>query len=200
MVRLLAVDVVEGARALLGWTLATKECVARIVETEAYGPDDPGCHAFRGETPRNRAMFGPPGRAYLYFTYGNHWMLNVTALEPGQGAAVLIRAAEPLVGTDLMRSRRPLATRDRDLLSGPGKLAQAFGLDGSWYGLDLFDPSSPLLVAPPDQPVSEVRVGTRIGLAPGKGDQTLWRFAEATRLFWVSRPLRELAHPLARER
>jgi DNA-3-methyladenine glycosylase len=192
MVRLLAEDVVEGARALLGWTLATEECSARIVETEAYGPEDPGCHAFRGETPRNRAMFGPPGRAYLYFTYGNHWMLNVTALEPGLGAAVLIRAAEPLGGLAMMRSRRAKAVRDRDLLSGPGKVAQAFGLDGSWYGLDLFDAASPLRLLPPASPVAEVRVGTRIGLSPGKGDETLWRFADAERLPWVSRPLGSL--------
>lgn len=164
----------------------------RIVETEAYhGPSDPGSHAYRGPTPRNQVMFGEPGRLYMYFTYGNHWMANVVCRPPGEAAAVLIRAAEPIDGLDLMRSRRQKARSDLDLLSGPGKLCAALGLDARHYGLDLFDPSSPVQLHPGDAPAN-VLVSTRIGLAPGKGETTPWRFIDADRLSWVSRP-----HPKA---
>lgn len=164
---------------------------ARLVEVEAYSQDEPGCHAFCGLTPRNRVMFGPPGFAYLYFTYGNHWMLNVTAEPEGRGCAVLLRAAEPLAGLATMAERRPKASRPEDLLSGPGKLAAAFGLDQAQYGLDLFDPASPLRLEP--APVrGAVLVGTRIGIAKGKGDEIRWRFADGEGLRWVSRPLQGL--------
>lgn len=186
--KILEEDVLEAAPSLLGWFLVRDGLRARIVEAEAYRtPDDPGCHAHRGQTPRNRAMFGPPGFAYVYFTYGNHWMLNVTAHAHGNAAAVLIRAAEPLSGLDTFRSRRPKARRDEDLLSGPGKLAAAFGIDARDYGIDLLDPNSPLRLEPGPAPAT-IAIGTRIGLTAGYGDTLPWRFCDAERLSWVSRP------------
>src|SRR6185503_6309604 len=126
----LATDVRRGAVALLGTHLVRGKRRARIVEVEAYrGLDDPGSHAFRGPTPRNQVMFGPPGFAYVYFTYGMHWMLNVTAQHHGIGAAVLIRAAEPLEGIQKMQDMRPKAQKIEDLLSGPTKICAAFEID-----------------------------------------------------------------------
>lgn len=183
----LAGPVQLAAPRVLGCVLALGDLRARIVETEAYdGPNDPGAHSYRGMTPRNASMFGPPGHAYVYFTYGNHWMLNVGCGPVGYGAAVLIRAAQPLSGLEAMRTRRPKALRDEDLLSGPGKLAQAFGIDRRFDGLDLLDPEGALRLLP-GEPVTHVLVGPRIGLAPGKGDTFPWRFVDADALRWVSR-------------
>ncbi|MCW5941575.1 MAG: DNA-3-methyladenine glycosylase [Fimbriimonadaceae bacterium] len=190
--RLLAGPVERAAPALLGWDLVHDDLRVRLVEVEAYAQDEPGCHAFRGPTPRNRVMFGPPGFAYLYFTYGNHWMLNVTAEPEGRGCAVLLRAAEPLDGLDAMAERRPKARRPEDLLNGPGKLAAALALDQTQYGFDLLDPRSPLRLEPGEPPGS-LLVGTRIGIAKGKGDEIPWRFADGGRLRWVSRPLQGLS-------
>lgn len=149
----------------------------RIVEVEAYrGSADPGSHAYRGQTPRNASMFGPPGRLYVYFTYGMHWCANVVALgAPGDASAVLLRAGEPLEGIDVMRSRRPAARRDRDLCSGPARLAQAFGLDREADGASLVRGSLGIYddgVAPPGRPGRSARVG----LAPGKGETSRWRW------------------------
>jgi DNA-3-methyladenine glycosylase len=150
---------------------------ARIVEVEAYrGSRDPGSHAFRGETPRNAVMFGPPGRLYVYFTYGMHWCANVVALgRPGDAGAVLLRAGEPFEGVELMRTRRPAARRDRDLCSGPARLAQALAIGKAENGasllrgpLGVYDDGVP----PPRRPGRS----TRIGLAPGRGDDKRWRF------------------------
>ena len=216
-------DVVEGARTLLGCFLIRGGRKARIVEVEAYrGRDDPGSHAFRGPTPRTQIMFGPPGVAYVYFTYGCHWMLNVVAEKEGTAGAVLIRAAEPIEGIEEMRAlrERPKAVSEvgvrlagsqlsavrlhkaQNLLSGPAKLAAAFGITGQDNGTELLS-GTPLsrsggrggqggegrLRIAPGEPVSSILVGTRIGLAEGKGRETPWRFADADALKWVSRPL-----------
>lgn len=182
-------DALFGAQALLGAVLVRGERRARIVEAEAYrNADDPGSHAHRRLTPRNAPMFDRPGLAYAYFTYGNHWMLNVVAHPAGEGAAVLIRAAEPLAGIDTMRPLRPKARRDEDLLSGPGKLAAAFGVTGDDNRLDLLDPASELRLEPGPPPRTTL-TGARIGMTPGKGDLLEWRYVDADALRWVSRPL-----------
>jgi DNA-3-methyladenine glycosylase len=149
---------------------------ARIVEVEAYrGAEDPGSHAFRRQTLRNATMFGPPGRLYVYFSYGNHWCMNAVC-GPGQEPhAVLLRAAAPLAGIDAMRERRVAARRDRDLCSGPGRLGQAFGVDRSYDDLDLVRGVLRIVddgVAPPSRP----GVSRRIGLGAGKGDELPYRF------------------------
>jgi len=174
-------DALELAPLLLNKLLVHDEpegrIAVRIVEVEAYcGSSDPGSHAFRGRTPRNAPMFGPPGRLYVYFTYGMHWCANVVALAPpGDASAVLLRAAEPVTGLDLMRSRRPAARRDRDLCAGPARLAQALGLDRAHTGatllrgpIGIFDDD----VAPPGRPGRSPRVG----LAPGRGERARWRW------------------------
>lgn len=149
---------------------------ARIVEVEAYaGREDPAAHSFRGKTPRNATMFGPPGHLYVYFSYGVHWCSNVVCGDVGDGLAVLLRAAEPLAGLDTMRMARPAARRDRDLASGPGKLSQAFALDRAFDGADLVtgDRGITLVsdgVLPPAQPV----VGPRIGIT--KAVDLPWRW------------------------
>ena len=130
------------ARDLLGTVL---ECTtpqgvtrARIVETEAYtGPEDPACHAAAGRTHRTEHLFGPPGRAYVYFIYGMYWCFNAVTRERGHGAAVLVRGVHPVSGTDIMRRRRPRAHRDRDLTNGPGKLCLAMGIVGTMNGTSL---------------------------------------------------------------
>ena len=181
-------DVISAAQKLLGMELVRGNLRARIVETEAYRAEgDPGSHAFRGKTPRNSIMFGKPGLAYVYFTYGNHWMLNVVAHEEGNAAAVLVRAAAPLSGLELMRRRRPKAKHDYDLLSGPGKLAAAFGITGKDYGVDLFDAHSSLHLEA-GRPPTKILCGTRIGLTLGKGDELPWRFVDGHGLRFVSRP------------
>lgn len=186
---LLRRDVLAAAPALLGWTVVRGDLRARIVEAEAYRwRDDPACHAFGRTKMKNMALWGPPGFSYVYFTYGNHWMLNVVAHEEGDAAAVLIRAAEPLAGLEAMRARRPKARRDEDLLSGPGKLAAAFGIDGGLNLIDLLDPTSELHLEP-GEPCSHVIAGPRIGISPGKGDEFPWRYVDGDRLRWVSRPL-----------
>jgi DNA-3-methyladenine glycosylase len=171
------------AAALLNKLLVAREptgevLAARIVEVEAYrGAEDPGSHAYRGMTKRNATMFGPPGHLYVYFTYGMHWCANVVARERVPGSAVLLRAATPVRGIESMRARRPKARRDHDLLSGPAKLCEAFAITGAFDGTDLTVARGALRivddgVAPPVQPL----VTTRIGLAPGRGDDFEWRF------------------------
>jgi DNA-3-methyladenine glycosylase len=155
------------ARALLGKRLVStvdgERCVARIVEVEAYlGPHDPASHAYRGHrSPRNASMYGPPGRLYVYFTYGMHWCVNVVTAREGYPAAVLLRAAEPLAGLDAMRRRRA-GRPDAELLAGPARLAQALGISGALDGHHLG--SAPLWIAdgaavPPSRCVRTVRVG-----------------------------------------
>lgn len=154
---------------LLGKVLVCGEQRARIVEVEAYsGAVDPGSHAYRGQTPRNRTMFGPPGRLYVYFTYGMHWCANAVCGDVGEGVAVLLRAAVPEAGLDAMRVRRPAARRDRDLCRGPARLCQAFGLDGSFDGADLVTADREVTILddgtpPPDRPGQSTRIGLTAG-------------------------------------
>jgi DNA-3-methyladenine glycosylase len=148
----------------------------RIVEVEAYcGAEDPGSHAYRGETARNRTMFGPAGGLYVYFTYGMHWCANVVTGEVGEGVAVLLRALAPTEGLEAMRQARVRARSDRDLCSGPAKLCQALGLDRAYDGADLVTGDRGVWVAddgvpPPAQP----RVTTRIGLSAGQEHPWRW--------------------------
>jgi DNA-3-methyladenine glycosylase len=133
----------EVAPALLGHVLVRAfpngtRTAARIVEVEAYGSNDPASHAFRGMSPRNAVMFGPPGHLYVYFTYGMHFCMNAVSGRPGEGTAVLLRAGEPVEGMEGMRSRRG-RERTLDLCSGPGRFAQAFGVARSENGVDLVE-------------------------------------------------------------
>ena len=149
----------------------------RIVEVEAYrGADDPGSHGFRGKTKRNAAMFGPPGRLYVYFTYGMHWCANVVAETDGVASAVLLRALTPLEGLDAMYAARgPAARRDRDLCSGPAKLTQALGIDGAFDGADLVTGDRRVTIVDDGQPPPPApAVTARIGLT--NGADLPWRF------------------------
>lgn len=141
-----------------------------IVETEAYSPDDPASHSFIGETPRNAVMFGPPGRIYIYRSYGLHWCVNFVCQ---RASAVLIRAIEPVHGLDRMVERRGLSDH-RLLCSGPGRLAMALGVDGSFNGMSLADERISVL---PPQSQSPIIVGTRIGIS--KAVDKPWRFGLA---------------------
>jgi DNA-3-methyladenine glycosylase len=144
----LTADVV--APALLGHVLIRNTpqgpCGGLIVETEAYLSDDPACHAFGGQTERNRAMFGPPGRAYVYLIYGMHYCVNAVCRSRGIGEAVLIRALEPTLGLELMRARRPV-NRSHDLTNGPAKLCAALGIGRELDETDLCDSVSTLYIA-----------------------------------------------------
>jgi DNA-3-methyladenine glycosylase len=184
----LRADVVEGAKALLGATLIKGELRAQIVEVEAYRSDDPASHSFRGRSPRTEVMHGEPGFAYVYFNYGVHWMFNIVAHPTGDGSAVLIRAAIPLAGQDVMAEGRR-TQKPQSLLSGPGKLAQAFAITGSDNGLDLLDPLSPLHIEPAAALCTNIASGPRIGIAVGKWHDVPWRFIDADQTAWLSVPL-----------
>lgn len=166
----------EVAPMLLGAVLRSGRVALRLTEVEAYaGEADPGSHAFRGRTPRNDVMFGPLGRAYVYFTYGMHWCVNVVTGPEGTASAVLLRAGEVCAGVEDARLRRPGAA-DRDLARGPARLTKALGIDASYGGVDLLDPRSPLTLTP-GEPVelARVRCGPRVGVA-GDGADTPWRY------------------------
>jgi DNA-3-methyladenine glycosylase len=148
---------------------------ARLVEVEAYGPKDPASHAYRGPTPRNLVMFGPPGRLYVYFTYGMHFCSNVVTGQNGVGSAVLLRAAEPIEGLDVMAANRGVEIANR-LCGGPGRLTQAFGVGRAENGVDLVrDGSLHLRAGDPVAPhriARTTRVGVNVGIEPR------WRFFE----------------------
>lgn len=163
-------EVTTVARELLGATFLVDGIGGRIVETEAYHPTEPAAHSYRGPTPRNASMFAGPGRAYVYFSYGVHWCMNIVCAEAG---AVLIRAIEPTVGLDAMARRRGLAD-PRALCSGPGKLTQALGITRAHDGLMLDAP--PFALTLPDAPVPVV-IGPRIGIS--KAVDLPWRFGLA---------------------
>lgn len=147
---------------------------ARIVEAEAYQEDDPASHSFRGRTNRTEVMFGPPGHAYVYFTYGMHHCMNVVTGSTGEGSAVLLRAAEPLEGLEEMARRR--GTNDpRALCSGPGRLCQALGIDRAENGLDLVRGRLLWLLEGAPVAPSTISVGPRVGIT--SGTERPWRFS-----------------------
>jgi DNA-3-methyladenine glycosylase len=177
------------ARFLIGKVVVRElpagKLIGRIVETEAYPPRDPAAHHFRGPTPRNRSMFLRRGHAYVYFTYGNHFMLNVTAEFPNVGGGVLIRALEPLEGLDQMRVHRK-TTRLLDLTRGPGRLALALQIDRRLDGIDLcaagplwlgkLDPPSDRALAQTTKNNDRLGVSKRIGIT--RAAHRLLRFYE----------------------
>ena len=169
------------ARDLVGWTFLVDGVGGVLVETEAYAPDEPASHAFRGPTRRNAVMFGPPGHLYVYRSYGIHWCANVVCGDEDVGAAVLLRAIEPTSGLEQMRARRGLDD-ERLLASGPGRLTQALGLSDADDGADVTLP--PFSLEPPTtQP--EVVASTRIGIT--RAVERRWRYSVAGSTF-VSRP------------
>ncbi len=185
----LPVDTEALARFLVGKHLVheTPEgtLVGRIVETEAYPPGDAAGHAYRGQTPSNHALFLERGHAYVYFTYGSAHMLNVSSERAGLGAGVLLRAVEPLEGIPLMERRRNGA-RLRDIARGPGRLAEAFGIDKRYNGVDLCEGGS-LRLDQATRPVGSVGSSVRIGIS--RETDRLLRFYERGNPF-VSGPAR----------
>jgi DNA-3-methyladenine glycosylase len=171
----------EVAPELIGSELVVAGVGGVIVEVEAYDPDDPASHAHRGRTPRNGAMFGPPGHAYVYRSYGLHWCLNLVCEPEGVASAVLVRALEPTVGLDVMAARRGLED-ERLLCSGPGRLCQALGVTGDLDGAPLDRP--PFALRPRAAP-PEVVSGTRIGITRAAG--LPWRYGLRGSRF-LSRP------------
>jgi len=178
----------EIARDLIGKTLYRQTqggvTAGIIVETEAYvAAIDPAAHGYRGKTPRNAVMFGPPGRAYVYFTYGMHSCLNVVTEEDGMAAAVLLRALEPTVGLPLMRARRGERIADRDLARGPGRLCAAMALTFADNGMDLLGDALWLTETPDFPPDAQVVATPRIGIS--QAADWPWRFVLAGSR-WVS--------------
>jgi DNA-3-methyladenine glycosylase len=169
------------ARELVGWTLLVDGVGGVIVETEAYAPEDPASHSFGGRTSRNTTMFGPPGRLYVYRSYGVHWCANAVCEDEGVGAAALLRALEPTAGLAAMRARRGVDDT-RVLASGPGRLTQALGISDVHDGLDLSSP--PVALAPPESPPVVVE-STRVGIT--RAADRPWRYSLAGSTF-VSRP------------
>jgi DNA-3-methyladenine glycosylase len=177
------------AKALLGCVLVHESdegiTAGRIVETEAYLPGDPACHAFSGKSARNAVLFGPPHRAYVYLIYGTSYCFNLSSERDGEGAGVLIRALEPIEGLELMQQRRG-TTVARDLCRGPGRLCRALAIDRSFDGVDLFtDPK--LWLARDGAAPARIRSSPRIGLTRA-ADRRLRFFAAGSS--YVSGPAR----------
>jgi len=174
----------EVARDLIGCVVRHGETAGRIVETESYHMEEPACHAHAGVTERTSTLFGPPGNAYVYFSYGIHSLLNAVAEEEGVGAAVLIRALEPVDGIEVMRERREVA-RDDELCNGPGKLTQALEIGLSLNGTSLVDGPIEVLDREPGSREPRIVIGERIGIT--KAADLPWRFCDADSRH-VSRP------------
>jgi len=172
--------VVDVARELVGCVLRHGETAGVIIETEAYHESEPACHAYVGLTARTRVLFGPPAHAYVYFSYGMHALFNCVCEPEGVGAAVLIRALEPVDGVELMRARRGVAG-DRDLCSGPGKLTQALGITLADNDTSL---TSGAITVEAGTPPPQLIAGTRIGIT--KAADLAWRFCAPSP--FVSRP------------
>lgn len=178
--------VLEVARDLIGCVVSHDGSAGIIVETEAYHDSEPACHAFVGLTARTETLFGPPGRAYVYRSYGIHALLNAVCEPAGVGAAVLIRALEPVEGIDLMQARRG-PRPERDLCSGPGKLTQALGIELHHNGSDLAN--GPVQITPPvaGWTPGHIVCDPRIGIT--KAVELPWRFCVAGSRY-LSRPVR----------
>ncbi len=176
--------VLEVARDLIGCVVEREGLAGVIVETEAYHESEPACHAFAGVTPRTRTLFDEPGLAYVYRSYGIHALLNAVCEPAGVGAAVLIRALEPLTGIEEMHARRG-RVREQELCSGPGKLTQALGVELAQNGTSLLE--GPVVIRPGEGRMVRPRVvvGTRIGIT--KAVELRWRFCAAGNPH-VSRP------------
>lgn len=178
---LLSAHAVDVAPTLLGAIveshLGGSRVALRITEVEAYGGvgEDPGSHAFRRLTPRNAAMFGPPGHAYVYLSHGIHACVNVVCGVPGEASAVLIRAGEVIDGVEVARERRGPSVRDRDLARGPGRLSVALGVTVSLNGADLLSSRGQLRLSLPARRVQAYDVSPRTGVS-GDGAATPWRF------------------------
>jgi DNA-3-methyladenine glycosylase len=179
--------VVEVARALIGCVVSHGQCEGVIVETEAYHDSEPACHAFIGVTPRTETLFGRPGVAYVYRSYGIHALLNAVCEPPGIGAAVLIRALEPVAGIDLMRSRRAGINSVVGLCSGPGKLTEALGVGLECNGADLIGGPLRISARPRAWRDPAITVARRIGIT--KAADLPWRFCAGDSKF-LSRPAR----------
>jgi DNA-3-methyladenine glycosylase len=177
-----APSVHDVAPRLVGATLLVDGVGGTIVEVEAYHPEDPASHAFRGRTPRNASMFGPPGHAYVYRAYGIHWCLNLVCEEEGTAAAVLIRALEPTHGLERMRERRR-TDNERLLCAGPGRLCEALAVTAAHDGAALDEP--PFELRARTQQL-EVVATPRIGIT--RAADLPWRYVLAGSRF-VSRPL-----------
>jgi DNA-3-methyladenine glycosylase len=184
----------EVARELIGCRLAVGETAGVIVETEAYEASDPACHAYIGRTTRNEVLFGPPGHAYVYLSYGIHSLLNFVTEPEGTASAVLIRALEPVDGIELMRARRGRNARARNsatrlrleqLCSGPGKLTEALGVDLSLNGAELLAPPFELSSPAGEWARAEIVTGPRIGIT--KAAELPWRYCVGGSRY-VSRP------------
>lgn len=171
------------APALIGCQLFYDGVGGVIVEVEAYEREDPASHSFVGLTPRTKIMFGPPGRAYVYLSYGIHQLLNFVCEPEGSAAAVLIRALEPTAGLEQMHDRRPAAKSDLDLCSGPGKLTMALGVTLEQNGSRL--DQDPFLILPPEGEPPSVVTSPRVGIT--KAVEKPWRFSAAGSPY-VSRP------------
>jgi DNA-3-methyladenine glycosylase len=177
-------DALAVARDLIGCVFVhdrpAGRVAVRLVETEAYrGALDPGSHGYRGPTPRTRTMYGPPGRLYVYFTYGMHWCANVVCAQEGVCEAVLLRAGEPVIGRDAMRRLRPAIANDRLLAAGPARLTQAMGIGRRHDGASLLR-GGRFFVAEDEHSAAyrarEIAQTVRVGLTVGRGDELPWRF------------------------
>ncbi|MEV6966497.1 DNA-3-methyladenine glycosylase [Hamadaea sp. NPDC051192] len=174
-----AAQIPETARRLLGWEVSANGVTIRLTEVEAYAGtgEDPASHAHRGPTPRTQVMFGPAGRAYVYFVFGMHWCLNIVCGPEGEASAVLLRAGEVVDGVEIARERR--GGSDRELARGPARLVKALGIGPDANGTSMMDGTGPLLLKPPTRPVTpdQIVAGPRVGVA-GAHDVP-WRFSIA---------------------
>jgi DNA-3-methyladenine glycosylase len=179
--------VVDVARDLVGCVVSHGGAAGRIVETEAYHESEEACHAYVGLTGRTKPLFGPPGFAYVYRSYGIHALLNAVTSDEGEGAAVLIRALEPLSGLDAMRARRGGLSRAQDLCSGPGKLTQALGIELSENETSLLG-DGPISIQPAPAELEPPRIvaGERIGIT--RAVELPWRFCDANAARYISAP------------